>query len=181
MATKINNGNGNGKLNNRPTDLRELLILKLESLYDIEQELIKALPKMAKGATHPELNAAFNEHLKQTKEHAKRLEHGLKLLGAKVSKLKTEGIRGIIKDGEWIIHTIKDEDARDASLVAAAQYAEHYEIAGYDAAKKWADILGLNEVKDLLSETLKEEEETSKKLEGLAKSEINSHVAISSI
>lgn len=153
--------------------LHGLFILKLQSLYDIEQELIKVLPKLAKNASHSDLKAAFTEHLKETKGQAQRLERAFKLLGEKVKKEKVEGIRGIAEDGSWVIKNVKDDAARDAALIGAAQYAEHYEMAGYGTACEWARLMGHDEVAELLEQNLAEEEAANEKLTSLAESGIN--------
>lgn len=153
--------------------LHELFILKLQSLYDVEQELIKTLPKLAQSASNRDLREAFMEHLKETRGHAQRLEKAFKLLDEKVKKEKVEGIRGIAEDGSWVMKHVKDEAARDAALIGAAQYAEHYEMAGYGTACEWARLMGHDEVADLLEATLAEEEAANEKLTSLAESGIN--------
>lgn len=152
--------------------MHELLILKLQSLYDIEQELTKALPKLAKAATSEELTEAFETHLEETKGHVARLEEAMRLLDVTPKKEKVAGIRGIAEDGNWVAgHT--SAVARDAGLIAAAQYAEHYEIAGYTAAREWAAMMDHTEVADLLDSTLKEEQAANEKLAELAHNGIN--------
>ncbi len=147
--------------------------MKLKALYDTELQLAKALPKMAKKATDPELSAGFEDHLAETEEHVRRLEDIFERLGEKASKTKVEAIRGMIADADWLMKNIKDAEALDASLIAAGQYAEHYEMAGYGAAKEWAKLLGLNEIEDILNETLKEEKAADAKLNELATARIN--------
>lgn len=154
-------------------NLHELLILKLQSLYDIEQELIKALPKMAKNAYNDDLREAFEMHLEETKTQVDRLEQAMEHLEVEPKKEKVAGIRGIAEDGSWVIKNIKDERARDAALIAAAQFAEHYEIAGYGSAAEWARLMGHSEVADLLEATLAEEEAANDKLTRLAEGGIN--------
>lgn len=153
--------------------LDNLLIQKIQALYDVENQLVKALPKMAKNASDQDLIDGFEEHLEQTKEHVQRLEDAFDYLGEKPKKLSGDAIRGMIKDAEWIISTVKNPEALDAGLVAAAQYVEHYEIAGYGTALEWARELGHTEVADLLEQTLKEEKEADRKLSELATSKIN--------
>jgi ferritin-like metal-binding protein YciE len=158
-------------------NLHELLILKLQSLYDIEQELVKALEKMAKNATSDDLREAFEEHREETIEHGTRLERALKLLGAETKKTKVAAIRGLVEDGSWVIKNVRDDAARDAALIAAAQYVERYETAGYGTAKEWAQTMGHTEVADLLDQTLQEEEAANQKLTTLAESGINETAA----
>lgn len=154
-------------------NLHELFILKLQSLYDIEQELVKTLPKLAKNASSDELRDAFETHLEETKMQVDRLEQAFELLDMEPKKEKVEGIRGIAEDGGWIIKNVRDDAARDAALIGAAQYAEHYEIAGYGTALEWAKLMGHDEVADLLQQTLDEEETANKKLTALAEGGIN--------
>jgi ferritin-like metal-binding protein YciE len=161
-----------GKSGKKYGTLHELLILKLQSLYDVEQELIKALPKLAKAATSGELRQAFEMHLRETTVQAARLEEALQLLNVAPKKEKTAGIRGIAEDGTWVAGHASPE-VRDAALIAAAQYAEHYEIAGYTSAREWAAMMDHKEVTDLLDATLIEEQNASAKLAELAHNGIN--------
>ncbi len=152
--------------------LHELLVLKLESLYDIETELTKALPKLAKAAESDELREAFILHADETKNHVARLEEAMRLLSVVPRKEKVAGIRGIAEDGTWVAsHTTPL--ARDAGLIAAAQYAEAYEIAGYQAAREWATMMEHQDVAELLDATLREEQMASEKLAELAHNGIN--------
>lgn len=153
--------------------LHDLLILKLKALYDVENELLKALPKMAKAAVDEDLKQGFEGHLVQTQEHVERLEKAFSLLNVKPAKTRVEAIRGLIEDANWVIKNLKNTQASDAALIAAAQYVEHYEIAGYGSATEWAELMGHEEVKALLGETLEEEKTTDEKLNALATSKIN--------
>lgn len=154
-------------------NLHELLILKLESLYDVEQELVKVLPKLAEHATDEDLREAFESHLEETKNHVLRLEAAMGLLGVAPKKEKVAGIRGINEDGSWVLKHVKGDAARDAALIGAAQYAEHYEIAGYISAREWAAMMDHDEVADLLDATLMEEQAATLKLAELAHNGIN--------
>lgn len=147
--------------------LRDLLIQKINALYDIEQELVKTLPKLGKAATDQKLKEAFRDHLAETRTHVTRLEQIHKLLGEKPKKLKVEGIRGIAKDGAWVIKNTKNDNALDTALIRAAQYAEHYEMAGYMGAIAWANVLGESEIVSLLEDTLAEEQGADQKLMSL--------------
>ncbi len=153
--------------------LHDLFLTKLHVLLDVEEEIIKALPKMAKQATTKELTDGFEEHLNETKTHAERLKQALEILGEKPKKVKSEAIRGLVKDAEWIMKNVERGDALDANLIAGAQYVEHYEMAGYGTAVAWAKTMGHNEVMELLKETLEEEKSMDKKLTELATSTIN--------
>lgn len=151
-----------------PIYLHDLLLMKLQALYDIETQLVSALPKMAKKAMNEDLSEAFTEHLEETKVHVGRLDQAFDILDKKPKKLKCEGIRGIIEDAEWVLKKIDDPAARDANTIAAAQYAEHYEMAGYQSAVEWAELLGFNDISELLRQTLEEEKTASDKLSSLA-------------
>lgn len=153
--------------------LHDLLILKLHSLYDIETQLVDALPKMQKAATDTDLKAAFEKHLGETENQVVRLEDALKSIGQKAEKEKVESIRGLVKDASWVIKTIKNEEARDALLIASGQYVEHYEMAGYGTAQEWAQLMEHEEISELLQTTLDEERAADEKLNELAKGGIN--------
>jgi ferritin-like metal-binding protein YciE len=158
--------------------LDDLLVLKLKALYDIEDRLTKALPKMAKAATDPDLKKGFEDHLKETKNHSRRLEQAFQTLGLKPSKTKAEGIRGIIADAEWNIKEKPSKEALDALLIASASYAEHYEMAGYMAASNWANALGYTEVSSLLRENLAEEQAADAKMADLAKRKVDARAMV---
>lgn len=164
---------GNKKNVNKEQTLNDLLVIKLQALFDVENQLIKALPIMAKKATDPDLREAFEKHLEQTKGHAERLERAFASLDIPAKKLQGEAIRGLIADAQWVIKNVKGAEALDANLIAAAQYVEHYEIAGYSSALDWAKLLDNSDVADLLETTLGEEQETSDSLTQLAESTVN--------
>jgi ferritin-like metal-binding protein YciE len=146
-------------------NLKDLLINKIQVLYDVETSLVKALPKMQKAATDRDLKNGFADHLVETKNHVKRIENIFSLLNISPKKLKSEAIRGLIKDGEWVVGHTSPKDALDASLARAAQYVEHYEMAGYMGAISWAEDLEMGEVESLLKETLAEEKAANEKLD----------------
>ena len=157
--------------------LHDLLILKLRSLLDIETEITKALPKLAKAAQDEKLREALTSHLEETKGQAERLTQALELLRDTAQrKSKVEAIRGLAKDAAWIVKSIKSPAARDALIIAAAQYVELYEIAGYGTAAAWADQMGHEKVSALLRETLEEEGAANKKLNAIALDRVNSAV-----
>jgi ferritin-like metal-binding protein YciE len=154
--------------------LHDLLILKLQVLHDVENQLVKALPKMAKAAHSAKLKEAFSAHLEETKRQEERIDEALELAGDEAKgKEKSEAIRGLIKDAEWCIKNITEPAARDASLIAAAQYVEHYEMAGYGAARTWAEEMGHRDIAELLQATLDEEGAANEKLTKLAERGIN--------
>jgi ferritin-like metal-binding protein YciE len=156
--------------------LHELLLNKLMALHDIELQIVKALPKMAKKAKNPELVKGFEDHLKETQGQVKRLEQAFKVLGVKPKKLKVEAIRGLIDDGAWVMKNVEAGPALDANLIAAAQYVEHYEMAGYGTAITWAKLMQHSKVEELLSQTLAEEKKTDEKLTMVAESKVNREV-----
>ena len=143
---------------------QEAFVLKIQSLYDIEKQLEKALPKLAKASSNQELKNGFLSHLEETKGHSERLEKIFEIIGEKPKKEKCEGIRGIIQDGDWVTKVNSTNELKDSMIAAAARYAEHYEMAGYMCAIKMAEELGMSEAADLLSQTLVEEEAADEKL-----------------
>jgi ferritin-like metal-binding protein YciE len=151
-------------------NLHDVYVEQLKDLYSAETQLIKALPKMAKAATSPELADGFKAHLEQTKEHAVRLEKILGDLDEKPTGKKCKAMAGLIEEGAETIEEDASPAAKDAMLIAAAQRVEHYEIAGYGSVKTYAKLLGEDEAADLLEQTLEEEVETDEKLTGAAES-----------
>ena len=158
--------------------LQQLYIEELRDIYDAENQLLKALPKMAKVATNEELKAAFEQHLEQTEEQVRRLEQVFESLDEKPKATKCEAMKGLLEEGKRIMEDHKDEEELlDAGLIAAAQKIEHYEIATYGTLRTWAELLGLDEQADLLEETLDEEKDTDENLTELAVSCINLEAA----
>lgn len=156
------------------TSLNDLFILKLSSLYDVEQQLVKALPKMAKAATDEELAENFQKHAEETAQHVVRLETVFKLLEIKPLKIKVDAIRGLIADAEWMVEQDAAEEVMDSALVGAAAYVEHYEMAGYITLGKWADLLGYPDISDVLAQTLEEEINAEEKMSMLAEERLDS-------
>jgi len=148
--------------------LNDLFVEQLRDLYDAENQLIKALPKMAEGAHSDELRQGFEEHLEQTKEHAQRIETIFEQLGQKAKAKKCKGMEGLIKEGSEALEEDMSEDVKDAAIIAAAQRVEHYEIAAYGTVRTFANLLGETEAATLLEQTLEEEKETDEKLTQLA-------------
>ena len=153
--------------------LKDLYVHELKDLYSAENQLIKALPKMAKAATNRRLSAAFKQHLEQTKRQAKRVEQILKSHGESTRGPKCEGMEGLIAEGDKMAKEDAEDQVRDAGLIAAAQRVEHYEIAGYGCARTYAQLLRDKKGMQLLDTTLQEEGNTDKKLTKLARSVIN--------
>ena len=147
--------------------LNELFIDELKDIYSAENQLIKALPKMAKAATSDDLRAGFEEHLQQTKEHARRIEEICTELGEKPTGKKCGGMEGLIGEGKEMMDEFED-DVLDAALISAAQRVEHYEIAAYGTVRTYAELLGHDRAVELLEQTLEEEKETDQKLTELA-------------
>jgi ferritin-like metal-binding protein YciE len=151
-----------------PKSLQDLYKKELADLYDAEQQIIKALPKMIEGATSEELKDALNEHLDVTKEQASRLEQIFEQLGEKAKREKCKGMQGVIAEGSDQLDEIKDDNLRDAAIISAAQRVEHYEMAGYGTARTYAQLLSEDEAAQLLQQTLDEEKEADQKLTDLA-------------
>lgn len=147
--------------------LKELFIVKMQTLYDIESELVDALPKLAEAATDPDLKEAFTEHLEETKGHVSRLESAFESLGEEPEKMKSEGIRGLAAEAEWCIKNVEEGDLLDVALISAARSTEHFEMSKYMTAQEMAEMLGEDEVSELLTETFEEEENADEKLEEL--------------
>ncbi len=157
--------------------LHDAFIDELRDVYDAEKQITKALPKMAKAASSPELRAAFEEHLEQTRGHIERLEEAFASIEEKVRGKHCDGIAGIIEEGKSVMGEDFDDATMDASLVAAAQRVEHYEMAAYGTLVAWARAMGHSEAADLLQENLDEEKETDEKLTALAEGGINQDAA----
>jgi ferritin-like metal-binding protein YciE len=148
--------------------LRELYIDELRDLYSAENQLVKALPKMAKASTDDQLRGAFEEHLEQTKEHVARLEQIFEQLEEKASGKKCLGIEGLIKEGAETMDEDYAEEIMDAAIIGAAQRVEHYEVAAYGTVKSLAELLGQDEHASLLGQTLEEEKAADEKLTQLS-------------
>src|SRR6266511_4035915 len=135
-----------------------LLTEELKDIYDAEKQIIKALPKMSKAASSPELRQAFEEHLEVTKKQISRLEEVFDLLDEKAGTKSCAGMKGLLQEGEEVIKEDVDEEAlHDAAIICAAQKVEHYEIAAYGTVRAFAQIMGNDQVVELLEQTLEEE------------------------
>jgi ferritin-like metal-binding protein YciE len=153
--------------------LRELYIDELKDLYSAETQIVKALPKLAKASSNPELRQAFEEHLRETSDQVARLEQIFESLDEKPTGKKCLGMEGLVKEGSEAIGEDYEDAVKDAALIGAAQRVEHYEIAGYGTVRAFAELLGESEHVSLLEETLAEEKAADEKLSELA-DEINS-------
>jgi ferritin-like metal-binding protein YciE len=149
--------------------LQKLYADELKDLYSAENQLVKALPKMASAATAPKLRSGFNKHLKQTKQHVARLEKIFKKMKEGPNGKHCSGMEGLIKEGSELIAEGPDSEQLDAGLIAAAQHVEHYEMAGYGCVHNYARLLGEKQAAAILARTYKEEKETDKSLSSLAK------------
>ena len=153
-------------------NLRDLYIDELKDLYSAEKQLLKALPKMAKNASNPQLRTAFERHLEETRNQAARLEQIAEELEFSPKGKKCAGMEGLIEEGKELMSEFED-DTLDAGLIGAAQKVEHYEIAAYGTARAHAELLGYTRAARLLQQTLDEEGRTDKKLSQLAESIVN--------
>ena len=158
--------------------LKDFFIDELKDIYWAEKHLVKTLPKMKKAATSTELQDAFAEHLEVTKTHVSRLEQAFESLGKKAQAKKCDAMEGITTEGEGIIEeTMAGTSTRDVGLILAAQKVEHYEISTYGGLAQLASTLGLDDVANLLNQTLAEEKETDSKLTDIAENNINYEAA----
>jgi ferritin-like metal-binding protein YciE len=155
--------------------LHGLFVNELKDLYNAENQLLKALPLMAKGATNPELKAAFTEHLEVTRGHVDRLQTIFDQLEASPKGKKCAAMEGLIKEGSELLDEKDDAEASvlDAALIGAGQRVEHYEMAGYGTARTFAKLLGLRDAEKLLQQTLEEEADADKALSSLAAKVVN--------
>jgi len=157
--------------------LQDLFQDQLADLYDAENQLVKALPKMAEAASSPRLQSAFREHLEQTKGHVERLQQVFEQLGSKAKGKTCQAMEGLIEEGSELMEEKADPSVLDAGLIAAAQKVEHYEMAGYGCLYTWAEQLGHGQAAQLLKQTLSEEEQTDKKLTQIAEGMVNLQAA----
>lgn len=154
-------------------DLRELYIDELKDLYSAEKQLVKALPKMAKGASSERLQQAITDHLAQTEGHVERLETIFERHGVNPRGKKCVGMEGLIEEGKEVLESDADEAVVDAGIISKAQHVEHYEIAGYGTVRTWAQLLGESDDVADLEQTLAEEKEADQLLTEIAESSVN--------
>lgn len=153
--------------------LEDLYVHQLKDLYSAENQLVKALPKMAKAASSQELKQGFEHHLEQTRNHVSRLEEIFGNRDGSPRGKKCVGMEGLIEEGQEVITSDMDGSVRDAALIAAAQRVEHYEISGYGTARAYAERLGDRKAVRLLDKTLEEEAQTNEKLTAIAEKQVN--------
>lgn len=150
------------------TTPRDLLVQEIKELYSAESQLIKALPRMAKAASQPDLRSTFTRHLEETKRHAQRIEAMMTKLDQSPRGKKCKAMEGLLEEGREVMEGDAPSVIKDLALIAAAQKIEHYEIAGYGCARTLADLIGESELADTLQETLDEEGTTDKLLSEVA-------------
>ena len=151
-------------------NLKELLIAELKDLYSAEKQIVKALPKIIRGASSAELKAAIEEHLAVTKEQVTRLEEVFSQLDEKPKPKHCKGMQGLLEEGAECLQEEEKGALRDLQLIGAAQRVEHYEVAAYGTARAMAEKLGVSAAVELLNETLQEEADADKKLTEVAES-----------
>jgi len=154
--------------------LEELLVDELKDLYSAEKQIVRSLPKLAKAAASTELQEALLSHLEETKGQVERLEQIAELVGKKLTGKTCVGMQGVLEEGSEVLEETDKGTVRDAALIGASQRVEHYEIAGYGTARDFAKILGMNDVAELLEQTLQEEKAADKKLTSLSTA-VNKH------
>lgn len=157
--------------------MNDLFVHQLQDIYYAEQQLTKALPKMADKATDPQLKQGFLTHLEETKQHVARLEEVFKMHGVQVKAVDCPAIDGIIEEADETAGEVADKAVLDAALINAAQAAEHYEIVRYGSLIAWAKQLGRNDCASVLAKTLEEEKATDQKLTTIAESKVNLRAA----
>ncbi|MBI5264630.1 MAG: ferritin-like domain-containing protein [Bradyrhizobium sp.] len=157
--------------------MNDLFLHQLQDIYYAEQQLTKALPRMADKATDPQLKQSFLTHLEETKNQVQRLQQVFKMHGAEIKAVDCPAIDGIIEEAEDTAGDVDDKAVLDAALISAAQAAEHYEISRYGTLVAWAKQLGRNDCANLLAKTLEEEKATDQKLTSMAESKVNLRAA----
>lgn len=148
--------------------LHTLLVDQLSDLYDAENQIVEALPKMANAASSPDLKKAFEQHLQQSREHINRLNQVFNHVGESTQRKTCKAMQGLIQEGNEVVMAMGEAAVKDAALIAAAQRVEHYEMAGYGAVRTYAQELGYKDAAGLLQKTLNEEGDADKKLTTLA-------------
>lgn len=149
--------------------LEELLIDELKDLYSAEKQIVHSLPKLAKAASTPELQEALKSHLEETKGQVDRLDRIAEIVGKKLTGKTCAGMKGVLEEGSEVLEEVEEGNVRDAALIGASQRVEHYEMAGYGTARDFAELLGLDEVVELLEQTLDEEKAADEKLTAISK------------
>lgn len=157
--------------------LQELFLTHLQDIYHGEKQILRALPKMAKSSTTPELKQAFQKHYEQTEGQVERLQRVFELMNKSARGKTCEAVEGLIEEGKEVMSEAQTGEVMDAGLIASAQAVEHYEIARYGTLRSWAQQLGMQEAVKLLGETLAEEKQTDELLNKIAMSSVNRKAA----
>jgi ferritin-like metal-binding protein YciE len=157
--------------------LEKLFLEELRDIYNAEKQILRALPRMAKAASSPQLQQAFTNHLRQTENQVQRLERVFQELGQSARGKTCKGMQGLLEEGKEVLEKEGQPPVIDAALIASAQRVEHYEIAAYGCLRTYAQLLGYSRAEQLLQQTLEEEEATDKKLTDLGESGINDAAA----
>lgn len=157
--------------------LETLFVEQLKDLYNAESQIIGALPEMVQAADSPQLKSAFEQHLDAARRQKQRLEQVFQEIGQIPEESKSEGIAGILEEGQILAQAKGRPEVKDAALIAAAQHVEHYEMASYGTLREFAERLGRPQVARLLQQTLDEDKSTDKQLSRLAESEVNAQAA----
>jgi ferritin-like metal-binding protein YciE len=157
--------------------MEDLFLEEIRELIDVEKQIAKTLPRMARASTSQELQNAFNDHLGQTRAHIDRLERIFSAIGAKSGGMKCKAMEVLLKKVDEMVNSTDPGTVRDAGFIAAARRVEHYETAGYASARNFAQLLGRTEAADLLDETLIEEKEADQRLSEITESMVNQRVA----
>lgn len=153
--------------------LHDLFVHDLKDIYDAEHRILDALPKMVDAASTAELKTAFQKHIDVTQTQASRLEQIFDMLDMDPERQSCDGMIGLLKEGEKIVHATGDPAAKDAALIGAAQKVEHYEVSAYGTLRTYAKDLGYDDIADILQQTLGEEKQTDKDLSGIAEEDVN--------
>jgi ferritin-like metal-binding protein YciE len=160
--------------------LEKLYVDELRDIYNAENQLLKALPKMAKGSSSPDLKSGFEKHLRQTETHVERLDQIFAELDESPKGKTCRAMKGLIEEGSEILKEDGEESVLDAGIIVAAQKVEHYEMAAYGSARTFARLLGQDKAAELLQSTLDEESETNESLNQLAENIVNPEALIGS-
>jgi len=177
-STSTNEATQNERAESLDTPMGEVFLKELKDIYWAEKHLTKALPKLAKAVTNQDLRNAFEDHIEQTEGQIQRLEEVFNIIGVKAVAKKCEAMEGLVREGQDHITSLEKGDGLDAALISATQKIEHYEIATYGTLRTFARVLGMEEVANLLQETLDEEGETDKLLTSIAESSVNQEAAM---
>ena len=157
-----------GRITMSVDSIEKLFIAELKDLYSAENQITKALPKMVKAATSPDLKKAFESHLRETEGQIQRLVEICEKIGTNPKGKSCEGMKGVLSEGSSMMQEVEEGDVRDAALIAAAQRVEHYEMAAYGAVRTYAELLGQSQAAKLLEETLEEEKAADQKLTSIS-------------